>query len=544
MNASRFRVFVSQPIPTTAAERLRAIADLDMGQDSARIMPRAELIEHLRAADAFVHLMHDVVDAEAIAAAPRLKVIASMSIGPATLDVKAATARKIPVTTIPPMVGEATADLHWALLMAVARRVVESDVAVRRGIFPGSQSMHFIGAGVHGKTLGIVGMGRIGTAVARRARGFEMKILYTKRSRLPEAEERQLGATFTSLEDLLREADYVSLHPALTPQTRHLIGARELSLMKPAAILVNTSRGPVVDEAALVAALTSRQIAGAGLDVFAVEPLPADSVLRTLDRVILTPHLAASTAEAQERVAVEICSAVRDALIAGDLSCAINVPGMGGDLLRRLAPLLDLARRLGRLALALADGPVKAVEIAYGGKEEAAQRSVLVAALEGLLAAMNVSRVSLVNAQVLAEERGIRLGMRTGAPDAGFETSIGVKVDTARGRVRVAGALIGGSHGRVIRIDDYHVDVAPDGWMLVIRNRDVPGVIGRVGSALGSAGINIASYHQARRAAQSAGVPGDALAAINVDQALTNGVLEKLQTLADVLDVRLANFGD
>jgi len=158
---------------------------------------------------------------------------------------------------------------------------------------------------------------------------------------------------------------------------------------------------------------------------------------------------------------------------------------------------------------------------------------------------MNAGPVSLVNAQVLAEEKGIKLGTKTGAPEAGFDTSIGVKVDTAKGRVRVTGALIGGSHGRVIRIDDYHVDVAPDGWMLVIKNRDVPGVIGRVGSALGSAGINIASYHQARRSSPTAdGGPADALAAINVDQALTNGVLDKLQGLPDVLDVRLANFGD
>jgi D-3-phosphoglycerate dehydrogenase / 2-oxoglutarate reductase len=185
------------------------------------------------------------------------------------------------------------------------------------------------------------------------------------------------------------------------------------------------------------------------------------------------------------------------------------------------------------------------VEVAYGGKEEGAQRPVLVAALEGLLTAMNVGPVSLVNAQVLAEEKGIQLGSKTGAPETGFETSIGVKVDTARGRVRVTGALIGDSHGRVIRIDDFHVDVAPDGWMLVIKNRDVPGVIGRVGSALGSAGINIASYHQARRAPQAgSNGPGDALAAINVDQALTNGVLDKLQGLPDVVEVRLANFGD
>jgi glyoxylate reductase len=302
MTAARPRVFVSQPIPASAAERLRAIADLDMGPDSGRIMPRPELIEHLRAADAFVHLMHDVVDGEAIAAAPRLKIIASMSIGPATLDVKAATARRIPVTTIPPIVGEATADLHWALLLAVARRVVDSDAAVRRGLFPGSQSVHFTGAAVHGKTLGIVGMGRIGTAVARRARGFAMRILYTKRSRIPEAEEREMGARYTPLDDLLVESDYVSLHPALTPQTRHLIGTRELSLMKPTAILINTSRGAVVDEAALVEALTSRRIAGAGLDVFEEEPRVHPGLL-PLSQVVLTPHTGSAVQEVREQMA-------------------------------------------------------------------------------------------------------------------------------------------------------------------------------------------------------------------------------------------------
>jgi glyoxylate reductase len=313
MAASRPRVFVSQPIPAPAAERLRAIAELDMGEDSARIMPRAELIQHLRAADAFVHLMHDVVDAEAIAAAPRLKIIASMAIGPATLDVKAATARKIPVTTIPPMVGEATADLHWGLLLAVARRVVESDAAVRSGIFPGSQSMHFAGAGVHGKTLGIVGMGRIGSAVARRARGFSMKILYTKRTRASEAEERELGATYVSLDDLLRQSDYVSVNPALTPQTRHLIGARELSLMKPTAFLVNTSRGPVVDEAALVEALTSRRIAGAGLDVFEDEPRVHPGLL-PLTQVVLTPHTGSAVRELREQMAGIVVDNVEAAL--------------------------------------------------------------------------------------------------------------------------------------------------------------------------------------------------------------------------------------
>jgi D-3-phosphoglycerate dehydrogenase len=394
--------------------------------------------------------------------------------------------------------------------------------------------------------MGVIGLGRIGAHVAQLARAFGMQVVGHD-PYLPPERATELHVRLLPIEQLLRAADVVTLHVALTDQTHHLIDANRLKLMKPNAVLINTARGELVDEAALAEAVKEKRIGGAAVDVFAVEPLPADSPLRGVDRVILTPHLAASTAEAQERVATEVCLAVRDALVAGDLSMALNVPGMGGDLLRRLTPLLDLARRLGRLALALADGggPVKAVEVAYGGKEEGAQRPVLVAALEGLLTAMNAGPVSLVNAQVLAEEKGIQLGTRTGAPETGFETSIGVKVDTARGRVRVTGALIGDSHGRVIRIDDFHVDVVPDGWMLVIKNRDVPGVIGRVGSALGSAGINIASYHQARRAPQpGSNGPGEALAAINVDQALTNGVLDKLQGLPDVVEVRLANFGD
>ncbi len=187
MANARPRVVVSQPIPAPALERLRSAADVEVGPDSSRIMPRGELLERLRGADALFHLMHDRVDAEMIAAAARLKVIASMSIAPATVDVAAATARRIPVTTIPPIVTEATADMAFALLLAVARRVVESDAALRRGVFPGSQSHHFAGSGVHGKTLGIVGMGRIGLAMARRARGFDMTVLYAKRSRLPEA---------------------------------------------------------------------------------------------------------------------------------------------------------------------------------------------------------------------------------------------------------------------------------------------------------------------------------------------------------------------
>jgi len=349
----------------------------------------------------------------------------------------------------------------------------------------------------------------------------------------------ELQAKLVGLEELLRGADVVSLHLAHTPQTHRLINADRLQCMKTTAMLVNTARGDLVDEQALVAALEAGRLAGAALDVFAAEPLPADSPLRRLDRVILTPHVAASTAEAQERVSTDTCSAVRDALLQGDLSFALNVPGIGGDVLRRLAGVLELARRLGRLVLALAEGPATALEVAYGGTDDAAPRPVLMAALEGLLGGMGVEPVTLVNALLLAEERGIRHARTSAAPEPGFKTTVGVTLDTPSGPVRVAGALVGENQGRLVRVDDYHVDIAPEGWVLVIRNRDVPGVIGNVGTLLGKAGINIGSYHQARLAQ-----PGrDALAAVTVDQPLPDPVLRALASLPDVLQVRLAYLG-
>jgi glyoxylate reductase len=283
-------IFVTQPIPEGALARLRAAGEVELNPDPLHIPSKTELLAAVRRAEYLVCLLHDRVDGDVIAAGSRLKLIASMAIVPAGVDVESATARRIPVTTIPPLVTEATADLHWALLLAVARRVVEGDQALRGGVFPGGQSEYFVGADVYGQTLGIVGLGRIGEAVARRAKGFGMRILYTKRRRLGGAAERALGVTYASLDDLLRESDFVSVHVPLGPETVHLIGAHELALMRPTAFLVNTARGPVVDEKALVDALRSGTIAGAALDVFEREPLVKPGLL-TLPNTVLTPHL-------------------------------------------------------------------------------------------------------------------------------------------------------------------------------------------------------------------------------------------------------------
>jgi len=528
------RVVVADRLTEAGLKMLAATPDIEVVNCAGK--PRDELERALAGAHALIVRSETRVTADLITHGPGLRVIARAGTGVDNIDVHAATRRGIAVMNAPGANTVSAAEHAMGLLLAWARHIPWAAEAMRRGEW---DRKRFEGTELRGKTIGIVGLGRIGGHVAQLARAFGMHVVghdpYLSPERAAELELKLLP-----LDQLLGQADVVTLHVAHTEQTHHLINAARLKLMKPTAVLVNTARGELVDAVALAEAIGEKRIGGAALDVFAVEPLPADSPLRKLERVILTPHLAASTAEAQERVSLEICGAVRDALLAGDLSFAINVPGISGDLLRRLGPLLDLARRLGRLALALVDGPVTAVEVDYGGKDEAAPRPVLMAAVEGLLSAMNVEPVSLVNALLIAEERGVRHARKTGTPEPGFETTVGVTLEAARGRVRVAGAVLENGHGRVIRIDDYHVDVAPEGWMLVIRNRDVPGVIGRVGTLLGGAGINIGSYHQAR-----VPFPGhDALAAITVDQPLVNGVLDELAREPDIQLVRLANFGD
>lgn len=299
----RPRVYVTQPVAASALERLRTVADVELNPDSVHIVTKNELLAAVRDRDILFCLLHDRVDRDVIAAGTRLRAIASMKITPSDIDVAAATARRIPVTVIAPIVTEATADMHFALLLAVARRVVEGDQLVRAGIFPGAQSAHLLGSWVYGRTIGLIGGGgRIGRAVARRAHGFSMRTLYWTPRRKPESEEREVGLEYVPYDRLLAESDFVSVHAPLNPQTRHLVGERELRLMKPTAFLINTARGPIVDEKALVRALVERRIAGAGLDVFENEP-QVEPELLTMRNVVLTPHLGSAAKELREQMA-------------------------------------------------------------------------------------------------------------------------------------------------------------------------------------------------------------------------------------------------
>jgi glyoxylate reductase len=297
------RIFVTQPVAESALKRLRSLGSVKVYPDDSRIIPRATLLAAAAKTDILFCLLHDKIDRAVIAAALRLRHIASQSISPSNVDVAQATARGIPVTVVPPITTEATADLTFGLLLAVARRMVEGDRLVRAGKFPGGQSRHLLGSIVHGKTLGLIGGGGlIGKAVAKRAQGFSMRVLYSTPRRKSEAEERAAGMSYVPLDELLGESDFVSLHSPLTAQTRHQIGAREFGLMKKTAFIVNTARGPIIDEAALVRALKARKIAGGGLDVFEHEP-KVHAELKKLKNVVLNPHLGSATADVRENMA-------------------------------------------------------------------------------------------------------------------------------------------------------------------------------------------------------------------------------------------------
>ena len=299
----RPRVFITQPVSASAVARLRAVADVTMNPDMLHIARKDELTAAARSHDVLFCLLHDRIDREVIAANPKLKVIASTTVTPADIDTAEATRLGIPVTVVPSaLLDDATADLAWALLFAVGRRVVEADRLARAGIIPGSQSNFLAASGISGKTLGILGVGGVGRGMAQRATGFPMKRCYHDPRRLPAEDEAALGLTWLPFDELLATVDYLSVHVNLKPKTRHLIGARELALMKPTAHLINTARGPLIDENALVEALQQHRIAGAGLDVFEHEP-GIHPMLLGMPNVVVTAHMGSAVGDLREAMA-------------------------------------------------------------------------------------------------------------------------------------------------------------------------------------------------------------------------------------------------
>lgn len=529
------RLILADPLLPEGLEVLAAAPSLTVEDHTAD--DRAALAGALRGASGLIVRSRTKVDAALIDASDALEVIGRAGAGVDNIDMEAATRRGIAVLNAPGANTYSTAELAFALLLAVARRIPEADRSVRAGEW---NRKALRGTQLRGKTLGVLGAGRIGSEVIRRGRAFGMRVLahdpYVSAERA-----NDLGVELVGFDALLAAAEILTLHVPLTEDNRGLIGAAQIERMPRGAILINAARGGLVDETALADALTAGRLAAAGLDVYEREPLPEDSPLRAAPNVVFTPHIGASTAEAQREVSRQIAVAVRDALLSADYQAALNAPYESGER-ARVAPVMDLGRRLGALLGELDDGRWRRVEVRYGGAVAGVLRPLAAAALEGFLERRVEPPINVVNALSIAAERGIEVArVRTGQV-GDYTNHVELQASTARGEgsVTVGGALLGErQHARIVRIGQFHVDTVPRGTVLLVRNRDVPGVIGEVGTKLGRAGVNIAEYHQARTEAG-----GDALGVVTVDGEVPAGVLEDLRSLPAVESVRQVVFPD
>jgi len=524
MSDERFVVLVTDKVSGAGLEPFQVDSRFEVVKIDDSKTP--EFGEALKRAHGLVVRSATKVKAEMLDKAPELRVVGRAGVGVDNIDLEAATERGVAVLNAPAGNTVSAAELTLALMLSMVRGVPAADASMRRGEWARSK---FQGVELRGRTLGLVGAGRIGGEVARRCRAFGMHVLAYD-PYLTDERAADLRVERAELDRVIESADVLSLHVPLTDSTRDLINEASLARMKKGAFIVNVARGGVVNEAALAAALASGQLAGAALDVFENEPLEADSPLRTAPNLVLTPHLGASTEEAQELVATEIAEAVRDALAVGDLSRALNAPAIGSDAVKKLTPLFGLGRKLGQLACALAPGGIKAVDVRYAGASEEALQPLTAYVLMGLLSeVLGADQVNFVSAGYLARQRDISVARTKLAAHDDYNEYVEIVVEAERGQLRVAGALLGDSHPRVVRIGDYRVDVVPDGSLIVLKNHDVPGVIGRVGTILGSRGVNIAGYHQARLAKG-----GDALAAVAVDGDVSSETRDALLELEEV----------
>jgi len=461
---------------------------------------------------------------ELIAGAPGLKVIGRAGIGVDNIDVQAATERGVVVMNTPGGNSVTTAEHAITLMLALARQIPAADRSTRAGKWEKSR---FMGVEMTGKTLGVIGCGNIGAIVAERALGLRMHVVAYDPYLSPDR-ARDLGVDKVELDTLLARADFISLHVPLTAETRDIIDAEALAKTKPGVFVINCARGGLVVEADLEAALRSGRVAGAALDVFAVEPA-RDNPLFALEQVIATPHLGASTAEAQEKVAVQVAEQVADYLLTGAVANAVNMPSLSAEDAQRLAPYMRLAEQLGSFAGQLTRTGLKGVTIEYEGLvAELNCRPLTQIALTGLLSPI-LESVNMVNAPEIARRRDIAVSEIRHERDCDYQTLIRVTVETERQRRSVAGTLFGGDKPRLVEIKGIPIEAELGRHMLYITNEDKPGLIGALGTVLGDAGVNIATFHLGR-----AERGGGALALIELDQEIDPELLERLRRIPSI----------
>lgn len=490
---------------------------------------RGRLLELIADVDALVVRSATKVTAELLRAGKQLKVVGRAGVGVDNVDVPAATELGILVVNAPTANLTSATEHSLALLLALARQIPAADASMKRGEW---DRKTFLGVELEGKTLGVVGFGRIGQRVAERAKAFGMEILASDPF-LDAGVARRLGVELVSMDELIARADALTLHTPLTPETKNVISRERIFAMKPGALLVNCARGGLIDEDALLEALDAGRIGGAAFDVYVEEP-PKDRRLAHHPKVVATPHIGAQTREAQERISEETAHMLLAALSGEMPAAAVNLPfrptGARGE------PFLKLGERLGRLASLLLGAAPQRLDVELWNLEEPLRHPLAIAALKGVLAPALGESVNYVNAERLAESRGVEVVRTTRTAPADDPHRVSVRLSGGGKSVEVDGALFGDGEARVVRFGGYRLEFRPEGKLLVLENRDVPGVVGKLGTLLGAAGVNIADIHLSRRDS------GEALAVLRLDQAVDAATFEQLAAQPEVLRAKYVDL--
>ncbi|MDX1614935.1 MAG: phosphoglycerate dehydrogenase [Candidatus Promineifilaceae bacterium] len=526
-----YRILISDKLGVAGLQRLERTEDVQF--DVRTNLNKEELKAAIPNYDALIVRSGTKVDADVLDAAANLKVVGRAGIGVDNIDLRAATLRGIIVMNTPQANAIATAEQAMTLMLTASRHTAWAHASLREGHWRRST---FVGQQLYRKCLGIIGFGRIGRLVASRAQAFGMEILAYDPF-VSEEVARDLGVTLVDFDELLANADYVTLHTVITSETEQMIDSAALARMKPGAILINSARGKLVDEQALAEALTNGHLKAAAVDVYSSEP-PGDNPLIGLSNVVHTPHLGASTVEAQRDVATQIVEQVLDALRGTDFRNTVNMPFHAGPDFAATRPHMELAEKLGVLQAALAPGPIRRVEIEVRGEMmDRLVRPVAAALLKGLLQRALADQVNYINAPILAEESGISVSQTSGMNVVDYPNLVSCRVSWDKGQRLLAGALFGGSQPRIVQLDQYHLDANPQGVVLIMQNQDVPGVIGQVGTLLGEYSVNIGEWRMGRHEPGS-----EALSFINLDQEPPPSVLKALETVPHVTKVRLVTL--
>ncbi|MBU1727589.1 MAG: phosphoglycerate dehydrogenase [Candidatus Omnitrophica bacterium] len=523
------KILISDPLSEEGVQILKDVKEFTV--DVVTDLKPDALKEKIKDYDALVVRSATKVTKDIIAAASKLKVIGRAGVGLDNVDLDSATQKGIIVMNTPGGNTISTAEHTISMILSLSRNIAQANASMKKGEWKRSK---FMGVELYGKSLGIVGFGRIGREVAKRALSFGMNVLaYDPFLSVDVASS--LGVEVVELKELLEKSDYITVHTPLTDETKHVISAPQFAIMKKGVRIINCARGGIIDEEGLIAAIKEGKVAGAALDVFEKEPLLAESELLKLDGVVLTPHLGASTEEAQVNVAIEVAEIVRDALLGKGIRNAANYPCLEPEVSRIIEPYINLAERLGAFASQLAEGRLQEVNITYSGEIIKHDLTPLTLALvKGTLKPVLQETVNFINSTALAKERGVKINEAKTSSEEEFVTLITLEIKTDKESRKVCGTLSSNKKPRIVKIDKYYLECQPEGEMVFIQNWDKPGVIGNLGTFFGKCGINIATMTFGR---DEPG--GKAISVLNVDSQVSPEVLDKVRKIENVLSVKV-----